>query len=273
MSPKQEISSTLDKLMTIKRTSFKLPPLIMILFACFHCYQGQAQERRILDGQIISDTVNVLSGIHVVNLSAETGTTTDAKGNFKIMAKAGDTLFFSAIQFMHKKIVIEESSFENTLRVKLIEKFNELDEVQLDDIRLSGVLSEDLNKVPKSIYEKLGMSFPKPRRTSLELAVNSARNGGTVTTIVNALTGKLKQLKKAEENYERKVQVEEGLVLVGKPFFIYRFGLPEEEIINFLYFCSEDEEYSEFVAAESIMELLEFFETKIDSFKALRELE
>ncbi|MCH4824073.1 hypothetical protein ML462_12920 [Gramella lutea] len=246
--------------------------MIVVLFTCFQFYESRAQERKLLDGVVLIDSTGVAGGIHVVNLSAETGASTDANGNFRIMAKTGDTLFFSSIQFQHKRIIIEQSSFNSVLKVKLVEKFNELDEVQLDDIRLSGFLSEDLDKVPKSIYEKLGMPFPKPRRSSLELAAHSARNGGSISTIINALNGKLKQIKKAEENHKRTVLVEEGLSLVGKSLFKYRFGLPEEEIINFLYFCTEDNEYSTLVASESIMELLEFFESKIDSFKALREL-
>ena len=231
------------------------------------------QEREIFKGKVVVDSLENNSGIHVVNLTAETGTSTGENGIFRILAKEGDTLFFSSIQFEHAKVVVKESAMQQILKVRLIKKFNELDEVQLDDIRLTGDIAKDINLVPKSIYEKLGMSFPKPRRTSLELAVHSAYNGGNITTLLNMLNGKFKQLEKAEENNELSIIVNKGLNLVGKSFFISRFGLEEREVINFLYYCAEDSEYSKLVGEKKLLKLIEFFETKIDSFKALRQLD
>ncbi len=238
------------------------------------CYQNsKAQERQVLDGKILTDSISKISGVHVINLSAEKGTTTNNNGKFRILAKPGDTLFFSSIQLDHKKVVVKESSFKDVLIVKMREKFNELDEVQLDNIKLSGVLSKDITRMPKSIYEKMGIPFPKPRRTSLELSIQSATAGGPLISILNTLNGTIKQLEKANENNERSILVNKGLNLVGKSFFISQMKINENEIINFLFFCVDDPEYTEFVKKESVLKLIEFFDTKIDSFKELRELD
>ena len=244
--------------------------LISILFLLN--FQLFSQEVQLLEGEIIADSGSV-ANIHIMNLGLEIGTTSNTSGRFKIKARDGDTLFFSAVQFAHKKVVVGGASFQKLIVVELKEKFNELQEVQLDNISLSGVLSEDLDKVPESIYEKLGWSFPKPRRSSLELALHSAQNGGNLTSLLNLLNGNFKQLRKAKENNERAVKVNEGLAIVGKSFFVSRLQLAETEIINFLYFCVDDAQYQAFLESESLMRLLEYFESKIESFKELRELE
>ena len=247
--------------------------ILLIILIFFQSQNLKAQEREILTGKVIVDSTRNISGIHVVNLTGELGATTDGKGVFKILAKKGDTLFFSSIQLDQKKVEVKESSFNNILVVKMREKFNELDEVRIDDIRLSGVLSKDLDKIPKSINEKLGIPFPKPRRTSLQLAVQSANNGGPLLTVINTLNGKIKQLEKAEENNKRSILVNKGLNLVGKFFFVSQLDLKESEIINFLFFCVDDPEYSVLVKQESVLKLIEFFKPKVESFKALREID
>lgn len=247
---------------------------ILLLFLLFLLFQNTvAQERQILQGQIIVDSIQNASGVHVINLNAETGTTTDIKGEFKILAKPGDSIFFSSVQFENRNFVVKNASLEGSLKIRLINKFNELDEVQLDDIKLSGVLSEDVTRMPKSIYEKLGMPFPKPRRTSLELAIQSASGGGPLVSVLNRLNGTTEQLEKAEKNNQLSILVNKGLNLVGKSFFVGQLKIPENEIMNFIFYCAEDEQYKKLVLAESTLQLVEFFNKKIDSFKELRELD
>lgn len=257
--------------MTPPKTNLYVPFLLFILVLCFQ--NSEAQERQVLKGQIIVDSIQNSAGVHVINLNAETGTTTDVNGNFRIPAKTGDTIFFSSVQFENKKLIIKNSNFEVSIKVGLIDKFNELDEVQLDDIKLSGVLSEDVTRMPKSIYEKLGMPFPKPRRTSLELAIQSATSGGPLISVINRLNGTTERLEKAEKNNQISILVNKGLNLVGKSFFVSQLKIEEKEIINFLFYCADDPEYKELVDAESLLKLIEFFNTKVDSFKELRELD
>ena len=232
-----------------------------------------AQERKILRGRVIVDSIQNSIGIHVVNLTAETGTSTGYDGVFSILAKVGDTLFFSSVQFEHSRVVVEQSLLQQFLEVRLLKKFNELDEVHLDDIRLSGDIAKDIDLVPKSVYEKLGISFPKPRRTSLELATHSAYNGGSITNILNFLNGSFSQLKKADNNRSRSSLVDKGFNLLGETYFVSNLGIEAKEIFNFLYYCAEVPEYSELTNSKKIFDPAEFLETKIVSFKELRQLD
>ncbi|GAA4317767.1 hypothetical protein GCM10023115_43410 [Pontixanthobacter gangjinensis] len=246
---------------------------LIFLLICFGAIKLAAQERRMLNGKIAVDSMQYAGGVHVVNLTAELGTTSNEQGDFSILARPGDSLFISSVQYQHERLVIQEASFQQTLLIELKEKFNELDEVRLDDIKLSGVLSGDINKVPESVYEKLGIPFPKPRRSSLELAVQSATGNGSPIAILNRLNGTTERLEKAESNNKLFQKVNKGLALFGPAFFMEKFKIEESEIINFLYFCAEDPEYTSHLQAESIFKLMELFENKIVSFKELRVLE
>lgn len=247
-------------------------PVIITIFLLLFFLKVSGQERILVKGKIVVDSTQFVSGIHVINLNAEIGTTTNKDGSFEISAKPMDSIFFSSIQFEPKTVIVKSEDLEKGLKVNLREKFNELAEVQLDDIKLSGVLSEDITRMPKSIYEKLGWSFPKPRRTRLELAVQSANNSGGLVTVLNLLNGKIKQLKKAEENNKSSILVNKGLGLVGESFFVSQLGISREEIMNFLFFCAETSEFSDLVTNEKVLKLVEFFKSRVESFKELREL-
>tara|TARA_B100000929_G_C15401891_1_gene384857 strand:- start:72 stop:851 length:780 start_codon:yes stop_codon:yes gene_type:complete len=258
-------------------TPLKINLTPLKLFLCFTSIlifqHVVGQERQVFNGAIVVDSVQYVSGVHVVNLTAETGTTTGKNGEFKIFAKAGDTIFFSSLQFENKKYIVSTSSFGKLVKIGLIQKFNELDEVQLDDIRLSGVLSEDITRMPKSIYEKLGIPFPKPRRSSLELAIQSATGGGPLISVMNKLNGTTERLEKAEANNELKILVNKSLNLVGENYFMGQLKIEENEVINFLFYCTDDPKIRKLVESESVLQLLEFLNTKVDSFKELRELD
>lgn len=247
--------------------------LFFSILICMFFLNVSGQERITIQGKISIDSTQIISGVHVINLDSEVGTTTNNEGEFGILAKPGDSIFFSSIQFEHKTIIIQQEDLKTGLNVKLREKYNELAEVQLDDIKLSGVLSEDIERVPKSVYEKLGWSFPKPRRTSLELAVQSANNSGSLVTVLNLLNGKIKQLKKAEENNKNSILVNKGLGLVGESFFVSQLGIAREEIMNFLFYCADTSEFSDLVTNEKVLKLVEFFKSRVESFKELRELD
>lgn len=260
-----------DNYMKRNSGNFSLPVALLLLLCFLGSIQCQAQERQILSGKIITDSIQDKTGVHVININAEKGTTTDEQGNFKIVAKLGDSIYFSSVQFENENVVVTMKHLENGLNKQLMRKFNELDEVQIDDIRLSGVLSEDVTRMPKSVYEKYGMPFPKPRRSSLELAVQNNVND-PVTAVLNYFNGKTKQLEKSKENNEQTKSVNKGLLLMGEAYFTNGLDLPREEIINFLYYCSEDNACEKLLEQENAFALMEIFSRKIKAFKELRDL-
>jgi len=226
----------------------------------------------VVSGNVLSDSIIDKQGVHVINVSAEKGTVTNEKGEFQMMVRAGDSLYFSSVQFENEHLVVGERQLKDGWVKRLYPKLNELAEVQLDDIKLSGVLGQDITRMPKSIYEKLGIPFPKPRRTSLELALQ-ANNNDPVTMVLNMLNGTTKQLKKAEENADLTKLVHKAKDMMQEAYYIYGLNLPQEEVINFLYYCADDPVFETMVHKEKTFELMEIFEVKVQEFKSRREVD
>ena len=253
-------------------SNIKIFKMLAFLVLVLTVHQTRSQERQLLRGRIITDTIQDKSGVHVINMNAEKGTTTDDQGKFIIVAREGDSIYFSSVQFENENVIVTQDHLENNLNKPLMRKFNELDEIQLDNIKLSGVLSGDITRMPKSVYEKYGMPFPKPRRSSLQLAIQNNVND-PVTFVLNYFNGKTKQLEKAEKNNLKSIAVNKCLLLMGEDYFVNGLDLPREEIINFLFFCSDENKFSELVNAEKPFALMQIFSEKIEEFKILRELD
>ena len=67
-----------------------------------------------LNGKISATTPD-LDGVYVINLKNEAATITENGGYFSITAAPGDTLMFSAVQFVGIRIVLEQKHFEKEL--------------------------------------------------------------------------------------------------------------------------------------------------------------
>tara|TARA_R110002050_G_scaffold4573_1_gene22089 strand:- start:67169 stop:67924 length:756 start_codon:yes stop_codon:yes gene_type:complete len=79
----------------------------------------------------IYDEESTVKGAKIFNISKNTSTYTDDKGDFKIKASVNDTLVFSSY-FHHKKtIALTEKHFNNMIVIELKKAINNLDEVLL----------------------------------------------------------------------------------------------------------------------------------------------
>ncbi|WP_298246245.1 hypothetical protein [uncultured Christiangramia sp.] len=256
----------------MNRSKRKITMYALLFFLVGFASEVTAQERKIVSGKIVSDSLMDKSGVHVINMTAEKGTVTNENGEFDMMLKLGDSIYFSSVQFENEFKVIGEQQLKNGWTKLLYPKMNELAEVQLDNIKLSGVLDQDITRMPKSIYEKLGIPFPKPRRTSLELAMQANTND-PVSQVINMLNGTTKQLKKAEENAELTKLVNRARGRMQEAYFVNGLGLPENEVVNFLYYCVDFPTFEALLDETTIFALMEFFEEKLPEFKSRRQLE
>lgn len=222
----------------------------------------------------MTDSLEPVAGVHVVNISAKTGTSTQLDGNFKILAAVGDSLYFSSIQFQNSTMVVKEEHGLNGMYIKLLPALNELGEVQIDDIRLTGSLAQDIDKVPRSVYTKLGWNFPKAPQTSLEMAVQSSgkMGGDPVGLVLNSLNGKIKELEKASKNDQLKIMVNRSMAMLGLEYLKNTLQIPGNEIMNFLYFNARLPGFETLIAEKDLLGLREFLEANIQKFNELREL-
>ena len=96
--------------------------LIIFLFSV----NLKAQETSLLKGQIISENKDV-QNVHIVNLTQETGTTSDVKGEFFIGAAINDSLFISSVQFQNRTVVVRQNMIESgKIEIELYEAMNDM---------------------------------------------------------------------------------------------------------------------------------------------------
>jgi len=247
--------------------------LLFILFLfSFFSLSAQTEE---ISGQVTS-TDKDLEGIHVINKTSRKFATTDSIGKFKIKVKLKDTVVFSSIIHQLKAVVITENHLkEKAITVELLPQINELDEVVVGKI-LTGDISSDIGnseaKRPIDFYDVGIPGYTGKPKTQSERRLYDADHGKmfavglgaavNVNKLLNAISGRTKKLKKRV-----KLEADEALLYsikarLGKDFFKEN-PLTEDLQMDFLFFCSEDENFSEQCSKNDIA-TLEYLKTKYD---------
>lgn len=259
------------------------PFLLLLLFADFDSF---SQEIKLLDGQILTDSISPVN-IHIVNLNMEKGTTTNNSGRFKIYAETGDRLLFSSVQFENREIVISSTDVESgKIEVKLFPARNELDEVKISDLKLSGYLDKDLSKIKYFDREKYGIPYPKKQLSQTQRRLYTANQnitsrwqyigvllgGVSLDVVMNDINGRTKYLKKLDQQDKLQLRVQRGIDVLGKSFFMSGLGLPESEIENFVYYCAREPEFEIILNSANSLDLIEYYKNRKQDFINLREL-
>src|SRR5690606_4598392 len=94
--------------------------LILFLFPVF-CFSQK----------IITETPEI-SGILIVNLTAENETKTDGFGRFLIEANVGDLLIISAPHVYKKRYLVEETDFKTELQIEVEAQPVEIEAVEIN---------------------------------------------------------------------------------------------------------------------------------------------
>ncbi|MDR5591849.1 carboxypeptidase-like regulatory domain-containing protein [Christiangramia sp. SM2212] len=269
--------------MTRKITLGYLPFFFMLFFTASNLF---AQESRVLEGQILADSIQP-ANVHVVNLDLEKGTTSDENGKFMIIAEQGDRILFSSVQFQNREIVIKQEDIESgKIGVTLFPARNELDEVKITDLKLSGHLDLDVPKIKYFEREKYGIPYAEKKLTQTERRLYTANagvksrwsyfgillGGLPLDVLMNDINGKTKYLKALQKQEQLQLEVQSGIDVLGKSFFIEDLDLPETEIENFVYYCARDPKFQDFLSSNNRLELIEFYNNKRQDFINLRQI-
>lgn len=189
-----------------------------------------AQERLPLKGKLKCD-LDDLEGIYVINKSTEATVTTTRGGYFTISAKINDTIIFSAVNIIAKNIVLEEADVKSELLIVPVDKYvHELDELVIIDY--SYINAESLGLVP----------IGQKQYTPGERRVYTATNG--VDGIFNAISGRTKMLKKANETAKKEALMEKINYIYTEEELITKFHIPKEYLKGFVFYLVEDANFA-----------------------------
>lgn len=248
----------------------------LFLFVCLFAFSAQAQEPVIISGKVSSNNPD-LEKIHIINLNLEKGVVTNAKGEFQIPVRENDSLYISSVQYQNKTTVITSKNIkERTVVIEIQDAVNELAEVVIDDIKLSGYLANDINKISIADVERKNLlqdnlnTFIEKDRKLNPYQKPSPVGSIPVGKIAGMVIDKLSKNKDRPVDYSPKELANKSIAIVGREFFREDLELNENEICNFLYFCTEDTRFKRLVINNNAFVLIEYFETRIDDFKTRR---
>lgn len=263
-----------NNLNSIKSPERKYLSLLLLIF--ISGFSAWAQEPVMLKGQIEANSDDI-EKIHVINLSLEKGVVTNTKGEFQIAARENDSLYVSSVQFQNTTIIVTQKMItDREISIQLNNDVNELAEVVIDDIKLSGNLANDLGKISiTEVEEKYKLqnnlnTFIKKDRELNPYEKPIAGGGVRLDKIANAVIDKLSKGSEKPVNYTSREIANKSIAIVGHEFFREDLKLDENEICNFVYFCTEDTRFKRLVLNNNAFVLIEYFQTRIEDFRERR---
>ena len=179
------------------------------LLAAAICMAQEADK--VLGIVINSADDSVLESVNIVNLNQVVGTTTNEKGEFKILAKANDTLHFSYLGFKSIKVRVTNDWLKfGSSKIELTELALALEEVVVNQLKLTGYLEVDIKQVPDintnyrySISGLQGTGYEASKKSGLTRVIGSIFNPAD---FLHRMFGKkpneLRKLKKMKEDDE-----------------------------------------------------------------------
>ncbi|WJJ97928.1 carboxypeptidase-like regulatory domain-containing protein [Algibacter luteus] len=173
---------------------------------------GLSQETdKVLGVVLNSADKSVLENVNIVNLNQVVGTTTNKKGEFQIKAQVNDTLHFSYLGFKSIRVRVTNDWLKfGSSNIELTELALALEEVVINQLKLTGYLEVDIKQVPDintnyrySISGLEGTGYEASKKSGLTNVIGSIFNPAD---FLHRMFGKkpneLRKLKKMKEDDE-----------------------------------------------------------------------
>lgn len=249
-----------------------LPSIICLFFII----KATAQESRKFFYAIIQDEVSTVPNAHVINLNTKQGTFTNDNGEFRIFAKANDTIQITFVGYETKKIVVDVNHFgmqENYIQLKKVPI--ELDEVAIKKHNLLGHISSDSKHIKSEKVinaETLNLPFAgsrilTPAERRLHTATTSYGGIIPVDLLLNWMSGRLKKLKKLKAIEDKEKRIEN----IRSNYYIliqHELNILKEDIDRFIYFAESADDFNTLYLNNEVA-MITFLQKKSDEFKKL----
>lgn len=155
--------------------------LLTILFLSFNL---SAQNDTTVKGKIVeAGTINPLENVNIVNLNKVIGTATNQNGEFEIRVSVNDTLHLSYLGYKSIKVRVTNDwvNFGTSATIEMTELALALEEVVVNQMKLTGYLELDIQQVP--IQQNFRYSI-----SGLNAGYESQpRSAGAITRVLGAI--------------------------------------------------------------------------------------
>ncbi|CAM4351417.1 hypothetical protein [Zobellia nedashkovskayae] len=241
-----------------------IPTLVCILFT-FLSVNAQDDDRSLLRGTVLYRNISVPNE-NVINITTETAVISNEEGQFAIMAKAGDELAFTAVNYNLEVLKVTEEIIKNgRLVVEVNEKVTELDEVVVspeNEEKFLRLQNEEFKKVEYDIDRSTEVE-----NIALSESERGMKDGLNFVNIFKALAKAGKG-----DTADKKPRMKMSQVLrqvYDDEFFVADLKLPQASIDDFLIYLDTHEPEYALLLKKNEFELIDFL---VNKSKAYREL-
>jgi len=238
---------------------------IVFFLAGYICCNAQNLQE--FSGTIVADSIAEIQ-VNIVNYNNGQGTVNDSSGKFSIRAQEGDKVIFSSIKYEPYKVEVTQEMLEKeNQQILLFLMVNELEEVSISALELTGDLLADANNMklePSLSARDLGLPVrTAPRLTVEERRLYTAAFGGPIGVLVDVLSGRMEMLKRQKEYADLEQLIYQSKNLVPHNFFKETLNIDQTWIDDFLYFCSNQKNFKATVNKNDHFLMIEFFQQQV----------
>jgi hypothetical protein len=243
---------------------------LLIVLSLIVCQFSFSQAEKPIKGVVSSENF-LLQNVDVINKTSQKSTKTNDNGEFAILVKANDSLFFYAKDYYLKRLkVFNEQIGQNNLQVVMIKKPEELDEVVVEKTHTI--------KINKDKAYEQGKRDEIDVIKSVENIKKRTVYDGTIDNGMDfiGIGKKLLNLFKKEKEPENEVHEIEFAILAkntcDQKFYLKTLKLKPEEIDLFLQFCDTDPKSKALIKNHNVLSMMDFLTAKNIEFQKLKKL-
>ena len=219
---------------------------IYVFFCLLFCFSTLYSQQ--VSGIVRDENQNPLPAVLVVNMATDEKVTTNLNGEFSINASINNELRFVRKGFERSSKNIVQLDFSFTLNVVLIRVAQEIEEVEVSPLKLTGDLNKDsknLTKIDRAAQVEQAVGIPgppeKPREKPADvkkdilmplLSLSPALN---IQAIYDVLSGKARKQKSWYKYEDLQDNINWIRERVDDDYFT-KMGISEEKISEFLQF-------------------------------------
>ena len=240
------------------------------------CFSANAFAQTV-SGTVTDEDQNALPAVLVFNLKTEQKTYTDVSGKFVIPANTNDELRFVRKGFERSSKVIRQADFLSLFFIMLKRDYEEIEEVQVSKIKLTGDLNTDsrnLTKVDRvaQVQRAVGVPGPpeKPREKPADFKKDVLYSLLSLSVqpqaIYDLISGDARRMKNEYRYEDLQDKIAWLRERVSEGYFI-EMGIPPEKISAFLQFSlAAQPEISQAVKKKNLSKALFLLEETLPKF-------
>lgn len=249
-----------------------------LLFLIFFTFSMLAAAQKIT-GRVLADGSVPVAAVLVINISTDEKTYTDSEGGFAISASIGNEIRFVKQGYERKSVFVNSSTSE--ISIDLNTEVREIEEVEVNPVKLSGDLRKDsksLTKIDRMEQVRQEIGVPAPPEKPRETAPPTVKDVGVAAFVLNNLnlnnlykniSGDARRMRQLYKFEDRQDDINWILNKFGSEYFTEQ-GVPAEKISMFIEFAMvKDPQIEKFIKAKNASAVSLRLDALIPDFKTL----